>query len=254
MEEVILRRGLKMIKEIFEQSTQSQDPDLFRIPDIINSLDEKQIQSKQWLVDTLASVLAGGNVRVNSLKDPIATEFETIVIGGGWYGLLGYLLKLKFPDSSIVNTDIDENAIVIAEKMFPEITHEVIDMVNENYYDKHGKEDNWRTDPWDKSVPLHWHDRTKKDLHWRMKHKKRVFISTSIEHIHVDDVDSILFYNPNKTVALQSNNFFDHPSHINCSETLDDFKEYISPMLKEVYYAGELYLDDYTRFMIIGKT
>jgi len=247
-----------MIKEIFEQSTQSQDPDLFRIPDIINSLDEKQIQSKQWLVDTLASVLAGGNIQINnetgSIPNPPATEFETIVIGGGWYGLLGYLLKLKFPDSSIVNTDIDENAIVIAEKMFPEITHEVIDMVNENYYDKHGKEDNWRTDPWDKSVPLHWHDRTKKDLHWRMKHKKRVFISTSIEHIHVDDVDSILFYNPNKTVALQSNNFFDHPSHINCSETLDDFKEYISPMLKEVYYAGELYLDDYTRFMIIGKT
>ena len=244
MEEVILRRGLKMIKEIFEQSTQSQDEDLFRIPDIINSLDEKQIQSKQWLVDTLASVLAGGNVRVNSLKEPIATEFETIVIGGGWYGLLGYLLKLKFPDSSIVNTDIDENAIVIAEKMFPEITHEVIDMVNENYYDKYGKEDNWGTDPWGKSIPLHWHK----------KHKKRVFISTSIEHIHVDDVDSILFYNPNKTVVLQSNDYFDHPTHINCSKSLDDFKEYISPMLKEIYYAGELYLDDYTRFMIIGKT
>ena len=220
---------MKTIKEIFEQSTQSQDPDLFRIPDIINSLDEKQIKSKQWLVDTLAEYY---------------TEDGTIVIGGGWYGLLGYLLKLKFPDNSIVNTDIDENAIVIAEKMFPEIKHEVIDMVNENYYDKYGKEDNWGTDAWGKSIPLHWHK----------KHKKRVFISTSIEHIHTDDVDSILFYNPNKTVVLQSNNFYDHPTHINCSETLDDFKEYISPMLKEVYYAGELYLDDYTRFMIIGKT
>ena len=151
-----------MIKEIFEQSTQSQDEDLFRIPDIINSLDEKQIQSKQWLVDTLASVIAEGNIQINSKREPIATELDTIVIGGGWYGLLGYLLKLKYPDKSIVNTDIDENAIAIAKKMFPEITHEVIDMVNENYYDKYGKEDNWGTDPWGKSVPLHWHKKHKK--------------------------------------------------------------------------------------------
>ena len=72
-----------MIKEIFEQSTQSQDEDLFRIPDIINSLDEKQIQSKQWLVDTLASVIAEGNIQINSKREPIATELDTIVIGGG---------------------------------------------------------------------------------------------------------------------------------------------------------------------------
>jgi trans-aconitate methyltransferase len=210
MEEVILRRGLKMIKKIFEESTQSQDEDLFRIPDIINSLDKKQIESKKWLVDTLAEYYTGN---------------DTFIIGGGWYGLLGYLVKLKFPDHKIVNTDIDEKAIKIAKQMFPEVKHQVIDMINENYSEN-----------------------------WAYQHNEGVFISTSIEHIHTDDVDSIMFYNPNKMVALQSNNFYDHPTHINCSETLDDFKEYISPMLKEVYYAGELYLDDYTRFMIIGRT
>ena len=230
MEEEILRRGLKKIKEIFEQSTQSQDEDLFRIPDIINSLDKKQVQSKQWLVDTLAEYY---------------TENGTVVIGGGWYGLLGYLLKLKFPDNKIVNSDIDEKCIAIAEKMFPEIEHQVIDMVNENYYNKFGKESNFG---------IKRNGVGPGNDNWGIKRKKRVFISTSIEHIHEDDVDSILFCNPNKIVVLQSNNFFDHPTHINCSETLDDFKKYISPMLKEVYYAGELYLDDYTRFMIIGQT
>jgi hypothetical protein len=240
METEILRRGLKMIDRIYRDCYQSQDKDLFRILDIINSLDKKQIQSKQWLVDTLAEYFT-----------PIANSKSKIIIGGGWYGVLGYLLSLKFPDTKIYNTDIDPGTVRIAKMMFPELRNRILDMINNNAENTPDPDN-----PVYNSVGDNIVNQKQKTLLEQAfdPGKNRVFISTSIEHIDKEDVDSILFYNPNKMIVLQSNNYFDHVSHINCSETLGDFKEYISPMLKEICYAGELNLGDYTRFMIIGRT
>ena len=62
----------------------------------------------------------------------------------------------------------------------------------------------------------------------------------------------ILQKKPGMLMCLQSNNYYDVNSHINCSDTLKDF---ISSLpLKQILYSGEKnYKNKYDRFMVIGK-
>ena len=53
-------------------------------------------------------------------------------------------------------------------------------------------------------------------------------------------------------MCLQSNNYYEVDSHINCSDTLEDF--IASLPLKKILYAGKKnYKNKYDRFMVIGK-
>ena len=52
MKEQILYRSLKIIEEIYDESQYGVD-DLYRIKDIVHSLDDNQWNSKQCVVDTL---------------------------------------------------------------------------------------------------------------------------------------------------------------------------------------------------------
>ena len=53
-------------------------------------------------------------------------------------------------------------------------------------------------------------------------------------------------------VCLQSNNYYEVDSHINCKDTLEDFIK--SLPLKNIMYSGEKrYKNEYDRFMVIGK-
>ena len=54
-------------------------------------------------------------------------------------------------------------------------------------------------------------------------------------------------------VVLQSNNYKNVDQHINCVDSLDDFKERYSKYFNQLK-GFELYIkkEDYTRFMLIG--
>jgi hypothetical protein len=55
-------------------------------------------------------------------------------------------------------------------------------------------------------------------------------------------------------VVLQSNNYYDLDSHINCFPNASSFAAWVDPLLSErVYFAGTLKLGDFDRFMVIGK-
>ena len=74
-------------------------------------------------------------------------------------------------------------------------------------------------------------------------------INTSCEHI----ANFIEWYNkiPNGTlVVLQSNNYFEIKEHVNCVNNINEFIK-IAPM-STLLYNGELELEKYTRFMLIG--
>ena len=183
------------------------DTDVFRIKDIIHSLDSNHWNSKKWLAETLKKFHT-----INSGK---------MVVLGGWYGLTAYSLRQQYPSQnmSIISSDVDPQCRKIGKKMFNNtaIEFETFDMFDRQHNDC------------------------------------SAIVSTSVEHVDRDRLLSLISNKPKDAwVALQSNNFFDHPSHINCSESLSDFKQYLSPVI-DVYWTGTLPNSSFDRYMVIGK-
>jgi hypothetical protein len=78
-----------------------------------------------------------------------------------------------------------------------------------------------------------------------------IVINTSVEHITQDDYDLWLSGLPqNALIVLQSNNY-NIPEHVRIAQDLEEFKK--QSKLETIFYAGELELPLYKRFMIIGK-
>jgi len=207
MEAKILNRGLKLIENFYDGSMYENeywDNDLYRIKDIIHSLDSNHWKGKQWLVDELSKVYTGKGL---------------IHVAGGWNGLLAYLLKKQYTHNRIISSDIDPICKMIGRIIFTDI-------------DIHFKVEDFNTPELFADVD--------------------VVACTSVEHIDKEDIVSTieeLQMRGDKIIALQSNNYFDLNSHINCSHSLDEFVEYTD---LDVIYKGELDLGDFTRYMIIG--
>lgn len=78
-----------------------------------------------------------------------------------------------------------------------------------------------------------------------------IVINTSFEHISQDDYDLWLSgLRQDSLIILQSNNY-DIPEHVRIAQSLEEFK--VQSGLEKIFYAGELELPMYKRFMIIGK-
>ena len=86
MKEQILYRSLKIIEEIYNESQYGVN-DLYRIKDIVHSLDNNHWVGKKWLIDTLYPLYNRVYGENTSGK---------IYVAGGWYGLQAYLLKKAF--------------------------------------------------------------------------------------------------------------------------------------------------------------
>ena len=209
MDPLILTRSLKLIEQVYDESMYGDD-DLYRIKDIVHSVDSKQWTSKQWLVDTLSTL------DIN--PDP------GIFVAGGWYGLMGFLLRQHYTKTRIDSADMDKKAKIFGKELFSghNIDFITTDVTRSNYvYNKYG-----------------------------------LVVSTSCEHIDREDLcEFISKKNPNAAIALQSNDYFELPSHINCSHTLEEFVSYVKPHLHQgqILFQGSLNLGDFNRFMVIGK-
>ena len=147
-----------------------------------------------------------------------------IVIHGGWNGVLASMLfNSNLGIGNITSVDIDPNCERVArsinkrqeqEGRFTAVTSDMCDY-----------EYNARVD---------------------------IIINTSCEHITQEQYMKWLDNAPNATFVLQSNNYFTHPTHVNCSNSLKEFEE--KTKLK-IDYAGEYqppYVK-YTRYMVIGS-
>jgi hypothetical protein len=78
-----------------------------------------------------------------------------------------------------------------------------------------------------------------------------VVINTSFEHVSQDDYDLWLGgLRMDSLIVLQSNNY-QISEHIRIAQDLEEFKS--QSQLEKIFYAGELDLPLYKRFMIIGK-
>jgi hypothetical protein len=148
-------------------------------------------------------------------------KFVTVDIHGGWVGVLASMLfQSDVPILNIRSIDIDPICKPIAINM-----NKIEEMV--------GK----------------FHAVTA-DM-CEIRSDADVVINTSCEHITQDQYDLWLSGMPYSSLLILQSNNYDIPEHIRTANTLEQFKEQCH--LEEIYWAGELELPLYTRFMIIGK-
>ena len=82
----LYKNALKAIEKIYTESMYDPNVDLFRSFDIINSLNDNQIASKEHLTKAIIPILKD----IKNLKH--------IAILGSWYGLLGVMLRQHLND------------------------------------------------------------------------------------------------------------------------------------------------------------
>jgi len=172
-----------------------------------------QIQSKEWLIETLESFISSEQDK--SLNFPVSID-----IHGGWVGTLAsFLFQSKISIKYIRTIDIDPSCEEIARTMnkkeemqgrFTAITSDMCAI--------HSNAD--------------------------------IIINTSCEHITQEQYDTWLTCLPhNSLIVVQSNNY-KIDEHIRIANSLTHF---IDQCKLHVYNAKKLELPLYDRYMIIGK-
>jgi len=204
----ILNRCLKLIEEVYNESMYGEN-DIYRIKDLIHSVDKNHWKSKQWLVREFYK-----------LYDHNQGSFY---VGGGWYGLLSHLMRMQWPEEglNLTSGDIDPRCEEFGWKLF------------------HNSDINFVTE-----------DMTSRDLS-----EYSAIISTSCEHVEPEVLEKFIrSKNSNAWVVLQTNNYDELDSHINCYPDVMSFANWVEPLIKErIYFAGTLRLGDFDRYMVIGK-
>lgn len=156
---------------------------------------------------------------------PFMKEGERVMIAAGWIGVLPALMfdRMGGKVSNILSIDLDASCEQMANQFnvkaqmdggrFMAITGDVHDFaVSESQFD------------------------------W--------VINSSCEHI--ENLSSWVKSLPKGIkIAVQSNNYFDHKEHVNCSSSLEEFESQVP--LSKIFYKGELKLPKYNRYMIIGE-
>lgn len=189
-----------------------------------SSLSRGQLRSKLWLV--------------NELKN-LQLDLGTVFIAAGWYSTIACLFRdFNLKIEKIRSFDIDPSCEQIAEN-----------------FNKEWIKSQWRF----KAATQNILDINYKSHSYHLKNSKGetslvedvpdTIINTSCEHIQ--DFSKWRSLIPkNKILILQSNNYFEREEHVNCSSDLKQFLK--QARLKKILYQGDLDLDLYKRFMVIG--
>jgi len=196
-----------------------------RSTDIAQSFDEKQIKSKEWLVQELFKVFY-------TYRSETISKIKKINILGSWYGQVlsellttNLILEEKFLElDQFKNIDKKDLYIKTSNLSFYEIDAEAIEIGK--LYNPDSKFCN--------------QDVTEIEF----SGSDKLIINTSCEHMKPINVKKSI-------IALQSNNYFEVEDHINCVNNVEELIDQYD--FKEIYYKGELDFEKYKRFMVIGK-
>lgn len=179
-------------------------------PGIGRALNKNQIASKMWLADSLLA--------------SAGADFGSVLILGGWVGVLGAVLlhDPRFTIGRVVSVDIDPRCAAIAESL--NATHvragrfvaRTADMLDIDY------------------------DADRFDL----------VINTSCEHL----CEFGRWYRripAGQLLVLQSNDYYACQEHVNCVPDLAAFRA--QAPIGDLLFSGERKLRRYVRFMQIGR-
>ena len=199
---------------------------LFPASELGNALNKKQTACKLWLID--------------ALHDAVGGEIGAVHVLGGWYGVLAAMLlnDRRFEIGTVVNFDLDPaceavanslNATRVAEDRFLSLTANIYDLDYGGARVAVGAGNGAAS----RELPV-----------------PDVLINTSCEHL--DDFAGWFGRLPEgMLLVLQTNDYYGVEGHVNCVETLAEFKA--QTPLSKTLFEGELKLERYTRFMLIGR-
>ena len=184
-----------------------------------------QLESKVWLIKTL--------------KEKKILNLGTVFVCAGWYGLLPFFLlnDKNFSIKQIFNFEIDPLSVSISEDL------------NRKFV-----KNDWRFKATLKDIlKLDYQSSSFSTLKANGEAQSLVISPTTIINTaceHIQDFNKWWSLLPkNRQIILQSNNFFESEDHINCINSLEEFKKQ-APL--ELIFEGELNLEKYKRFMLIG--
>ena len=216
LEKYVTTQFTAAFKNFFVNNTEI-DPDCFS---------RGQLESKLWLV--------------NKLQE-LEVELGTVYLCAGWYATLATMIfESGIKVDKIRSFDIDPDCVSRAEVFnkpwfvdqwrFKAITD---DIHNINF-----EEHQWQ----------YWSNANNRMSRPITDHPDTV-INTSCEHIE-NFGDWYARIPEGKLVVLQSNDYFEIDEHVNCVNSIREFKE-MAPM-STLLYMGMRELPKYTRFMLIG--
>ena len=187
-------------------------------------LSKGQIESKRWLVKELVN---------------LSLNLGNVYLTPGWYGLLAqFLTEQKLDYGFIRSFDIDPRSV------------EISDLLNRNLLI-----DGWKfkatcQDIFNINYAEHAYTTVKNgNVTIPLIEVPDTIINTACEHF--DYLKWLKLIPSNKLLVLQNNDFSSCKEHIYCVTSLEEFK--INCNLKEYYYTGVLKLDNYNRYMLIGR-
>ena len=202
---------------------------------IYDLMSRSQIKSKIWLVEELE------NVR-QSLSNPV---YKQVMVMAGWFGQIKTIYDKKLTYRKMRIVELDREACKTSDYIFnlAELEDHKVKAVcadiNDLTLHKNGYE--WRVENFKESTS------------YAEKFLPDLIINTSAEHMTEEWFHQLRFkqLEGDPVVAIQSNNLFDIPEHVNCVHSVDHMKKKF-PM-REVLFAGELQLKGYKRVMLIGR-
>ena len=186
---------------------------------LIDSLSDSQIYSKNWIVEVLQG-----------------KDLGNVLMCAGWYAMILADERLNF--TKCISIDLDpicepvskilHKKLVIDGWKFQAVTDNIHNINYSGQYFVVSRGDGTTAN---------------------MFVKPDTIINTSCEHI--ENFDKWYELIPSdKLLILQTNNGFDIPDHVNCVSSLAEFERQ-TPM-KVVIYSGEKEMPKFTRFMRIG--
>ena len=195
-----------------------------------DAFSRSQIRSKIWLITELAK---------------IRTSWRDVAVFAGWFGQLAMIFRQQLTYHSMRIIELDAAACRASDYVFnlANLTEHKIKSVcadiNQLTLHKNGYE--WSVE--------NFRDGTQ----YSEKFLPDLIINTSAEHMTEEWFHQLRFkqLDSDPIVAIQSNNLFDIPEHVNCVHSVDHMQKKF-PM-REVLFAGELQLKGYKRVMLIGR-
>ena len=195
-----------------------------------DAFSRSQIKSKIWLINELSNVKA---------------HYSQVAVLAGWFGQLKSIYEQQLTYSKMRIVELDRSACETSDNVFNLSNlenHKVKSVcadINALTLHKNGYE--WPVENFKESTSY-----TEKFL-------PDLIINTSAEHMTEEWYHQLRFkqLEGDPIVAIQSNNLFDIPEHVNCVHSVDHMMKKF-PM-REVLFAGELQLKGYKRVMLIGR-